>query len=325
MQAWSTDHCSQDQRFSYWREVLCQAFVSLDPVHTTGDMTGFKGDVNSRALSRTAQNEVVSSAHLVQCGWSEIRRNPVEFCFANFQLRGACVVRQDGQESLVRPGDFSIVDTTRPYALDFLDEWEVLSFRIPSEQLLPRLSAPRRAMARCVAGSGGAGLVASRFAHSLRQLGPDAEDAVQEGLSTALNSTIAAALGATLAAQEGDRPSVRQALRQAIDTYIADHLAEPSLGPDMLAARFRISRRTLYALYEDTPQSVGALIRELRLQRTARDLHAPDHPGVLAVAVRWGFNDASHFARLFKRRFGVSPRDHAAAAAAGEEPVASGL
>ncbi|WP_420852769.1 helix-turn-helix domain-containing protein [Salinicola acroporae] len=35
---------------------------------------------------------------------------------------------------------------------------------------------------------------------------------------------------------------------------------------------------------------------------------------MLAVVLRWGFNDASHFSRLFKHRFGICPREFAAGA-----------
>lgn len=115
-------------------------------------------------------------------------------------------------------------------------------------------------------------------------------------------------------AQERDRLPVRDASRRAVETYIRDHLAEPSLGPDMLALRFKVSRCTLYGLFEEAPLSVGGLIRELRLQCSARDLRNPCHPGVLAVALRWGSSDASHFSRLFKRRFGAWPREFAAGA-----------
>lgn len=318
MQVWSTEACVPRERFSYWREVLCEAFVSLNPVlKQEKAVLDFTGEVSSRPLSLSAQTRVFSRAQFVQRRWDEIRRNPVEFCFANFQLQGSCVVRQDGQETLVSPGDFSVVDSTRPYYLDFREDWRVLSFRIPREQLVSRLAAPRRATARCVNGQTGLGMVAARFARSLEQMDASAGIHVQDGLSAALNSIIAIALGATLDAQERDRLPVQNAFRQAVKTYITDHLTEPGLGPDMLAARFKISRRTLYGLFEEEPLSVSGLIRELRLRHCAHDLCDPSHPGVLAVALRWGFNDASHFSRLFKQRFGLSPRGFAASAAGG--------
>ncbi len=313
MQVWTTETCAPRERFSYWREVLCQAFVSLNPELRQRDAEPkFLGEVSSRPLSLSAQTRVFSRPQFIQRRWDEIRRNPVEFCFANFQLEGSCVVRQDGQETLVSPGDFSVVDSTRPYFLDFREDWRVLSFRIPREQLVSRLAAPRQAMARCVSGHSGLGLVANRFARSLEQVDAGTGISAQDGLSAALSGIITTALGATLEAQEHDRLPVRAAFRQAVETYIADHLMEPQLGPDLLAERFKVSRRTLYGLFEETPLSVSGLIRELRLQRSARDLRSSGHPGVLAVALRWGFNDASHFSRLFKQRFGISPRGFSA-------------
>lgn len=319
-QVWSTHSCRQDHRFSFWREVLCEAFVSLNPVFRQKEsLKDFRGEVALRPLALSTQTQIASRAQLVTRRWEEISHDPVEFCFANFQLEGSCVVRQDGRETLVSPGDFSVVDTTRPYSLDFRDDWRVLSFRIPREQLVSRLVAPHRATARCVSGQDGLGLVAARFARLLEQTDAEVEGTAAEGLSAALNGILAVALGATLDAQEQDRLPVRLAFRQAVETYIADHLAEPRLGPDLLAARFKVSRRTLYGLFDEAPLQVSSLIRELRLQRSARELRTPGHPGVLAIAMRSGFNDAAHFSRLFKKRFGLSPRDYALAARCGRE------
>ncbi|MFM0133662.1 AraC-like ligand-binding domain-containing protein [Paraburkholderia sediminicola] len=325
MRTWTTDTRPNEQLFSYWREVLCEAFVLLDPV-LKSDATRFRGHVESRALYSTSQARIASRAQTNSRRWEEIRRNPVEFCFANFLSEGSCVVRQDGREALVSPGNFFIVDTTRPYHLDFREDWSVLSFRIPRNQLASRLAEPRLATARAVRGDTGLGLVASRFAQSLDQLADDASVETQEGLSTALNSVIALALGATFETKDADRVSARKALRQAVETYIVDHLADPELTPETIATRFGVSRRTLYSVFEDNSLSVVGLIREQRLLRSARDLLTAKSGNVLAIAMRWGFNDASHYSRLFKSRFGVSPRDFASQSlAVGEDQRLSRL
>jgi AraC-like DNA-binding protein len=312
MRIWTTETQPQHLQFSYWREVLCEAFVSLDPVRQRME-PGFAGEVCSSPLGRTMQTSVASRAQFLNRRTEEIRRNPVEFIFVNFQLEGSCVVRQDGHEALVKTGDFSIVDTTRPYFLDFRDDWRVLSFRVPRTQLLAKLAAPREAMARCLSGSHGAGLVATRFAHSLQDLDDDLSEVSQECLSSALNCVVTATLGSTPETREQDRPSLQRAARSAVEGYIADHLADPSLSPHTIAARFRMSRRSLYSLFEASPLSVSGTIRTLRLDRSAHDLLRPNRPSILEVALRWGFSDLSHYSRLFKRRFGASPREFIAA------------
>lgn len=312
MRTWDASIRSEDQQFSYWREVLCEAFVSLDPV-LKPNHAPFLGQVHSIDLYQTTQTEIFSRSQLINRRWEEIRRNPVEFCFANFQLEGSCVVRQDGQEVLVTPGCFSVVDTTRPYYLDFRDDWRVLSFRIPRHQLVSRLASPRQVMARAIDGHNGLGLVTTQFVYSLEQMmNSNTSMEVQEGLSTTLNSIISLTLGSTIEAQEQDQISVRKAFQHAIEIYITDHLADPMLSPDLIAARFGISRRTLYNLFKDDPLSICGIIREQRLLRSAHDLQNSNHLNILATAMRWGFNDACHFSRVFKSRFGQSPREFAA-------------
>ena len=77
----------------------------------------------------------------------------------NLQLQGVCKVEQDGRRIEVRPGSFYLVDTTRPYRLNFAEDFRTLSFRIPQHQLAPRLRQPRRATAVTV--SDGSSLAAS--------------------------------------------------------------------------------------------------------------------------------------------------------------------
>ena len=311
MQNWTTDAVAAREQFSYWRDVLCEAFVSLNPVRM-GSTSGFHGSVRSRALGATTQTVICASPQQTNRRLEEIRRNPVEFCFANFQQQGTCLVRQDGRETLVQPNDFYVVDTTRPYFLEYGSSWRVLSFRVPRHQLSRRLGELRHATARRITGASGVGLVATQFAQSLDTLDETVALDAQEGLSHALADVLAAALGANHA--EHDPASLRSAARQAIERYIDEHLADPSLSPEGIAARFRMSRRYVYSLFEAQPQSVGGVIRARRLERCARELLLSERPSVFDVALKWGFNDPAHFSRLFKRQYGVPPRLYARSA-----------
>lgn len=316
MRTWSTDIEPPHRQFSYWREVLCEAFVALDPVRKESS-SGFTGHVRSRTLGDTMQTEIVSRPQHINRRQEEIRRNPVEYYFCNFQLAGACVVRQDGHDCLVPSGSFSLVDSTRPYFLDFRDDWRVLSFRIPKAHLAPKLASPRQGLARCIDGTSGPGLIATDFARSLMRCEKRLDSAAEDGLGSALSSIVAAALGSAVAPEQPMEPGLRSATLSAIERYISESLANPALSPETIAGRFRLSRRALYSLFEDAPESISGTIRSLRLERSAQDLAQPHGPTILEVALRWGFNDSSHFSRLFKRRFGVCPREFRAAAVQG--------
>jgi len=142
-------------------------------------------------------------------------------------------------------------------------------------------------------------------------------DAVNEGIAANLHhgdfrhhQRRALALGAGLP----DRPErLREAIVAQVRRYVDVHLSDPALTPPRIAAAHAISVRTLHEAFEVTGESVGALVRRRRLERCHTDLCAGAGDTVSQIALRWGFRDSSHFSRLFRRHFGVSPRELQAA------------
>jgi transcriptional regulator GlxA family with amidase domain len=105
-------------------------------------------------------------------------------------------------------------------------------------------------------------------------------------------------------------------MRAEIRRYVRTHLQDPTLGPGPIARAYSMSVRALHALFEDADESVAALVRRERLTRCMEDLQRLGGGSVTEIAFRWGFSDAAHFSRVFKREFGATPSEvrHTAAA-----------
>ena len=103
-------------------------------------------------------------------------------------------------------------------------------------------------------------------------------------------------------------------MRAEIRRYVRTHLQDPELGPASIARAYAMSVRALHALFEDGDASVAGLVRSERLPRCLEDLQLPNGGSVTDIAFRWGFCDAAHFSRVFKREFGATPSEvrHAA-------------
>ena len=97
---------------------------------------------------------------------------------------------------------------------------------------------------------------------------------------------------------------------------IGESLQDAELSPALLAERLHISVRRLYRLFEDQGESVCRYIQRARLDKVAQDLSAQvlRHESITQIAFKWGFFDAAHFSRAFKRQFELSPRDYRARA-----------
>lgn len=93
-----------------------------------------------------------------------------------------------------------------------------------------------------------------------------------------------------------------------VQDFIDRHLTDAHLGVDLLCRRFGMSRATLYRQFKELG-GVDRYIRQRRLDRCFAALTAapPTRSRVRTVAARWGFEDASHFHRLFRQRFGIAP------------------
>ena len=66
--------------------------------------------------------------------------------------------------------------------------------------------------------------------------------------------------------------------------------------------------RTLHLVFADTGTTVSRWIRDRRLKACYRELSRSGRSETATdVAFRWGFNDAAHFSRTFKKAFGVTP------------------
>lgn len=163
------------------------------------------------------------------------------------------------------------------------------------------------------------GLVLDRVSPATRLL-TDYLDVLSGALEHLPPQAVTAARNATLelfvgAVRRGASPvgtaTAAPALRAAIEAWIDRHLHAGELTPTAIAAAHGVSVRTVYRVFETTGQTVSAAVRIRRLARARRELTADDTP-ISVIARRWGFSDASHFARTFKGHYGCSPSEYRA-------------
>jgi len=104
--------------------------------------------------------------------------------------------------------------------------------------------------------------------------------------------------------------TTREALLHRIYQTIERWLDDPELTPARVAQAEGISERYLQKLFEGTGDNFTHYLRQRRLHRTQIELSNPLNASqsVSEIAYRCGFNDAAHFSRAFRERFGVSPR-----------------
>jgi AraC-like DNA-binding protein len=220
-------------------------------------------------------------------------------------------VVQDGRETVIHPGEFALYDTTRPYELKFKDTFSQTIFKVPREMLQRRLGRTETLTAITF----GADLPLERLAYdfifrlcqSADRLAPNSAAALSEQAVDLLAMALSERLGGT------SLPSSthRSALLYRLKAHIRTRLADPDLSLAETAAALGISSRYVNDLLADEETSFQRHVLAERLAQCKRDLASPvlAQRHISEIAFAWGFNDLSHFGRVFREHFGMSPRD----------------
>ena len=191
------------------------------------------------------------------------------------------------------------------------------SSRTAPSRLLRAQPASRRSTATTIPGADGAGRsCAATCARCSPTCGP-AAPAGSPGSPTGSSSSFGALYDGTAVV-----PRAPDALRTLVRGHIDEHLGDPALDPESIAAAHFISRRQLDRLFADGERTVAETIRDRRLERCRRDLRGPDaggrldprhrdalgvrEPGALQPRVPRGLRDVPERAR--QRRLGARLR-----------------
>ncbi|MGQ0502663.1 MAG: helix-turn-helix domain-containing protein [Panacagrimonas sp.] len=306
MKVWDTRTLAASQQFGFWREVLCDAFTALDSVPSVP--RGYGSTVTLHEVGDVNAVELVSFAQKVVRGPDEIRRRADEFCFVNLQLHGDCAVEQDGRQILATPGSYYLVDTTRPYRLDFRQDFRALSFRIPHQALLPLLRRSAGPTARLVSASSDLGSLAVAHMHGLMRCAPQLPPQAASHMGATLAELISLSVVGVEPPGDESREQVRRAFRDSIVRFVESHSSDPGLSVPSVAAKFRVSARYVHAVFAERQRTFSQTVLERRLETAARALTESPSP-VTTVALECGFGDPSYFGRAFHRRYGCSPRE----------------
>ncbi len=192
-----------------------------------------------------------------------------------------------------------IIDLASPFAT-CCDESDVIWMLVPRRRLTRARNARRAPITRLHRASPRGRVLAA----SIEQLWDDLTTA-PAGRGPELATRIVDAIETAL--RPGDHAPDDASLRVAMNRYIATNLEDLDLDHDTLRSTFFCSRSTLYRLFKPDG-GVAAYIRSQRLLRCFDELTAADAPPSVAdVATRWGFENPSHFNRLFKAAFGRPP------------------
>ncbi len=306
----STDEAPAVERFSYWVDLICAIYAQLE-CDRPADVDVF-GEIEFSQLGPLDFTHLRSNVPRVWRTGSMICHDEQDRCLVQIQRGGRSVVRQDGREAMLVPGDFVIYDTTRPYELHFEDEFhDLVVMRLPRAALASHIANLEELTAMTVPHTSAAGNLLLSMVDTLQRdldrLHPSSVIGVSEGIT----SIIAAGLRSLPSANMRHASSLSAYHVMRVKAYVMERLRDPNLSIASIATAMRLSPDHLSRLFRSEPVPLSRMIWRQRLEACRRELSDPRQArrSVSKIAFSWGFHDAAHFSRSFKEQYGATPRE----------------
>lgn len=305
----TTENVALKDRASFWREAVCETFVELECNSISS--ADFHGSMSNSFIGDIQFTDVRSSSHSVSRTRSTIAKSGMDYFLLSLQTKGVGILQQDGRTAILKPGDFALYDTTRPYDLRFNQPSGQLVLRLSRSLVSGRLADPERCTALRIGGDSASGRLASTFIRqlheSLGELDPNSVTRLHASTVDLMATALAEQTGAAVHGTEW-----QVLLRRRILSYLDCHLADPGLNCEVVAAAHGISERYMRKVFQGSAMGVSEWIWARRLEQARRDLSDPclSHLGISAIGFDVGFKDTAHFSRAFKAKFGVTPSLH---------------
>lgn len=229
------------------------------------------------------------------------------FCKLSLQIRGNCVLEQDGRRCTLSAGDLGLYVTQRPYTLNYDSDQHSMVMIFPQDMIQMSPDQVALITATPVSRNQGLGRVAVPLFEQLAQnvevlSGPHAISLVRSSLDI---------LVTVLSAQmrESAKDDSHTLLFHQAVSYIDAHLSNPELSPTLVANALFISLRQLHTRFSEHGLTLSAFIKQRRLKAIRQDLANPilSHESIGTISARYGLVDAAYISKAFKAEFGEPP------------------
>jgi AraC-like DNA-binding protein len=242
-----------------------------------------------------------------------IARGGIDYYHVGLCVDGEMTYTAGRRSVTVREGDLCLIDTAQPACTVLTagrnsKRSRNIALTLPRSSLAPLLAAPDGVTGSLISRDSRHGrLLAEHFWAICKNGGATGLGAAMPG-SNALAALVADAVGSARNAEVTVDRANRDLLLASIKRHIDANLQTKAISVEQLCRNFKLSRATLYRLFE--PEGgLWRYVQDQKLNRAFARLASPAaaHTRIIDLAVDLHFASDTTFVRAFRRRFGITP------------------
>ncbi|MFI5436459.1 helix-turn-helix domain-containing protein [Rhodococcus baikonurensis] len=292
-----------------WQNALSGTFFPLQ-VGTQVDHD-FRCGVDTHHIGELQLSVVHARPETVVRTGKQARSDESEhYCIA-FQRVGIATFTQDGRTTVLRPGQFTVYDSTREFAFSFDSPHTTAVSMFARSALDLDASQIARVTATAVSSNEGLGKLVSSLLLNLVDSPDEFSDVVSRKVSSTLLDLVETLYRETLL-DSSDSESAQRSFLIRVKTFIEDNLRECHLSVSDIAEAHFVSVRYMHKAFENEKLGVAQYVRHRRLERIRQQLVDPlmARRPVGEIAAMHGVINEAHFSRIFREKYGASPSEY---------------
>jgi AraC-like DNA-binding protein len=293
-------------RFAAWCDILAKTHLAFATDISRRLPHGFSADIREHTMGNMSLLETAVHPHRGRRTRRQVAANTRDVVGLHFIKSGRQAVSLGDGRVILGPGDAMIWDGSATGEYEILEPLEKTTLIIPRYVAATALPSYRNSFVKPLPGSHPPTRAIIGVLSVLNEQLP-AMNATARQASASLVTELLKPLDVLEGSRrQGAGRLPRLELRERALQYIDDHLSDPTLSPDTIAAAHAVSVRTLYSALDDLGVTLGSYIKTRRLAQCHDDLlFSADQISV--IALRWGFSSPSYFSRVFHEKYGIPP------------------
>ena len=310
-ESWTSAGLAQPEALREWREWAASTIAPIEV--EVFDADAFAARWVSHGVGQLRLLHLHAPAQRVtHTGADRLAMRAAQSIQLVYAREGTINTRMGGRRFTVEPGQFVLLDNTRFYQMEMTTTHECIDVMMPHPWLERHLPDPGALLARSFDAHSGWGAPLGALLETLLSGGLDTAPLPRPLIADQFGALLGLATGFDDSAETGPPGSRHrgQLARRILRRIERDH-ADPELSAQRVAGDLGISKRYLQTLLAAAGTSFVQDLNATRLDKASDLLSDPRLAAVpiADIAYRTGFLDPGYFTRLFRKRFGITPRE----------------
>lgn len=307
----TTDSVAPRQREAFWQEMVCQSFVKARCSSRVDD--AFCGKIATENFGEVEISTIDARRNRVERRRSDIAQCNRPRYYLCYQAVGRAKYVERGIESLLDTGEMIILNNCEPYAVEYDDHVMSIVMQVPQSVLSDRFQSPDRYTGRKLSQQRGITKITGEFLASCAAHANDLTSE-QRALTARMSLDLLTDLLMGELGHDGRYSGQQAILISRIKRFLLSKVADPALDLTTVASAVGLSTRYVTKLFTVDGEPLGRFLLRARIDHSKRELEssALDNLSIGAIGIRAGFNNMSHFSRVFRESTGRTPSEYRA-------------